>query len=134
VYALGYTGGLTSDQLAARHRLEAFSKELGRLGTGLGPGSRVRAYRPSSLSVFAEPSFGQPTPASAHKRWPLHAFRPLPQGQFQCVGVVGAFNVARVLRLAAKARANTVWFSAGRRWHLIFRPDLPGTKPCRYNR
>jgi hypothetical protein len=126
-YALGYSQGLTSDQVAARRRLDKFSTQLTRLGTNLGPGSAVHAYTPTSLSVLAEPANGG-TPART-------IVAPLPLdtlSQSGCVGVVGRRSVARVIALAARATPETVWASAGRRWRLVIRPDLPGEKPCRH--
>jgi hypothetical protein len=132
VYALGFKegAGLTSGQLAARRRLEALLNMLQRFGATLGPGYPARVYRPSSLSVYALSLGTAPVSASGALRWPLHDLRPLGRYQSQCAGVSGASEVKRVLRLAATASPDNVWVSAGHGWHLIFRPDLPGTRPC----
>lgn len=130
VYALGVRDGLTSDQVAARRRLQAFSDRLARLGTGTGPGSRPRAYVPQSFSVFAEASDGPPNPPGRPRRWPLKSFRPTAPATFECVPVLSAGAVRRIIPLASRSTSDTVWISAGRRWQVVFRPDLPGTKPC----
>jgi hypothetical protein len=130
-YGLGYTAGLTSTQIHARKRLEDLGNQLERLGTGAGSGSRPRAYVPRSLSVFAElPMPGEPGPAGPARQWPLatiHLAGDVPSG---CVSVIGAANIARISRLAATSAGDTAWISGGHRWHLVVRPDLPGSRPC----
>jgi hypothetical protein len=129
-YALGSSEGLTSDQLAARRRLEAFSTVLARLSRDLGGGSAVHPYKPASLSVFAVPATVPIARSATVEQWPLEILRGLPPGQSECVAVVGRTNVARVVALAARATTQTIWANARRRWQLVFRPDLPGAAPC----
>jgi hypothetical protein len=130
-YGLGYKDGLTPAQIDARRRLKDLGDKLERLGTGSGSGSRPKAYVPSSLSVFAQlPMPGEPGPTGPARRWPLATLQltgALPSG---CVSVIGAANVKRISRLAAASAGDTAWISGGHRWHLVFRPDLPGTRPC----
>ena len=131
VYAFGFNGaGLNPQQTAARRRLAAFLNDLEGIGSGRGPGSAVRPYVPVSLSVSARLVDAHPSSTGAAVRWPLQALRLLPADRVQCVGVSGASNVKRVLRLAATASPSTVWVSAGRSWRLIVRPDLPSIQSC----
>ena len=130
VYALGYTDGLTSSQRAARRRLGALLNEENRLATDASAGSHPQEYVPASFSVFAIERSEPATPSSRARRWSLTSFRSISDTGIGCVPVVGAANVKRIIALAATATIDAVWLSAGRRWQVVFRPDLPGNKPC----
>lgn len=130
VYALGFKEGLTTDQLAARRRLQAFVNTLARLVGKAGPGSRPRPYVPRSLSVYASALAIPPTKPSRPRRWPLRSFSPIAPGSVECVPVTGAPAVREALSLMAAATRDTVWLSSGRRWQVAARPDLPGTRSC----
>ena len=140
VYALGELGGqppgMPDDEYAARQALLELVNDLGSLESWLPDDAIVDdgVYEPTGSLIFVSRYRGQVDLPQRPIAWPLET--PLQDigvdtgVGFRCVAVTGADWTDRLQPAARQANQLTPWTSAGRRFHVSFRPLLPDGSEC----
>ncbi|MBI4728996.1 MAG: hypothetical protein HY775_05775 [Acidobacteria bacterium] len=132
-YALGIDDSGSMIPAGAR----AARARLGDLRSWLATGAigEERPYEPRALRILVEPPSASPEPGIVRqtKSWPLAT--PLatfgrPAGPDRRCGVAEGTDLAVLLPQVREANQLTIWRSAGRAYHLSFRPLLPDESGC----
>lgn len=137
-YALGFDDAptLSAAQKETRRRLGDLAERMQKLGAAATGPNKASAVSVLVLP-YAVPEVGAPAPepAPGQATWPLGDLSTGGEEQFggRCIGLTGA-DAAKVLAAAGKARSNTRWQSGDKDWSLLFRPELPGVRPCTTDR
>jgi hypothetical protein len=142
IYALGFeqmpeggpVDGLTSQQIAARAKVNEFTAKTGDLDTFLGTTLKWQQYAFTSLAIFsraddpANPVYDTTQVQPNRLDWPLGDIATLgeavqPEG-FRRFVVTGQ-DLTKLQPLLGQATEITLWKSGEREYYLYFRPLLP---------